>query len=361
MGVLRLAGPPAAAAVPAPRRRTAGSSPAWSTCRGTGSPPRNRLRIQEILLRELQRRRRRLHHPGHRVDAGPGPLHRAHRPGRPARRDRRRRARRAARRRDPAAGTTTSAWCWSASSATSRPSACSHRYADALPGDLQGRAHAVRGDAGPRQAGAARGARPAGDAPVTGAARTTHDVRFKVFRYGEPMMLSAVLPVLHSLGVRVDRRAAVRGPPRRRHRLPLRLRAAAARRRAATSPRSGRNVENAFSAAWRGEAEVDGFNELVLRAGLTWRQVVVLRAYAKYLRQAGTVFSQEYMESTLHRVPGDRRAAGRAVRGPASTRRCSSSDDGARRAGQGAGRRRSARAARRRGQPRPGPDPALAT
>jgi glutamate dehydrogenase len=47
---------------------------------------------------------------------------------------------------------------------------------------------------------------------------------------------------------------------------------------------------------WRGEAEVDGFNELVLRAGLTWRQVVVLRAYAKYLRQAGNTFSQR-----LHR------------------------------------------------------------
>ncbi|KHD73904.1 NAD-glutamate dehydrogenase domain-containing protein, partial [Actinoplanes utahensis] len=29
------------------------------------------------------------------------------------------------------------------------------------------------------------------------------DIRFKVYRYGEPMMLSAVLPVLHSLGVRV--------------------------------------------------------------------------------------------------------------------------------------------------------------
>ena len=29
------------------------------------------------------------------------------------------------------------------------------------------------------------------------------DVRFKVYRYGEPMMLSAVLPVLHSLGVQV--------------------------------------------------------------------------------------------------------------------------------------------------------------
>src|SRR4029453_14290209 len=42
----------------------------------------------------------------------------------------------------------------------------------------------------------------------------------------------------------------------------------------------------------------------VLTAGLTWRQVVVLRAYAKYLRQAGTNFSQEYMEATLLAYPG---------------------------------------------------------
>src|SRR5882672_7123506 len=62
-------------------------------------------------------------------------------------------------------------------------------------------------------------------------------------------------------------------------------------------------VENAFSAAWRGESEVDRFNELVFRAGLTWRQVVVLRAYAKYLRQTGAVFSQEYMESTFAAYP----------------------------------------------------------
>jgi glutamate dehydrogenase len=62
-------------------------------------------------------------------------------------------------------------------------------------------------------------------------------------------------------------------------------------------------MENAFSATWRGEAEVDGFNALVLYAGVTWREVVVLRTYAKYLRQAGTVFSQEYMETTFLTYP----------------------------------------------------------
>ena len=128
------------------------------------------------------------------------------------------------------------------------------------------------------------------------------DVRFKVYRYGEPMLLSAVLPVLHSLGVQVT------------DEYPYEIRRGdgliylydfglqlpdGARDVAEVRP----NVENAFSAIWRGEAESDGFNELVLRAGLTWRQVVVLRAYAKYLRQAGTVYSQEYMESTFVAYP----------------------------------------------------------
>lgn len=37
----------------------------------------------------------------------------------------------------------------------------------------------------------------------------------------------------------------------------------------------------------------------MLSAGLNWRQAMVLRAYAKYLRQAGSTFSQDYMEDTL--------------------------------------------------------------
>ena len=50
---------------------------------------------------------------------------------------------------------------------------------------------------------------------------------------------------------------------------------------------------------WRGATESDGFNALVLRAGLTWRQTMVLRAYAKYLRQGGSTFSQTYIEECL--------------------------------------------------------------
>jgi len=57
--------------------------------------------------------------------------------------------------------------------------------------------------------------------------------------------------------------------------------------------------EDALTALWQGRIEDDGFNALVLDAHLTWRQVVVLRAYAKYLRQAGITFSQRYIERVL--------------------------------------------------------------
>jgi glutamate dehydrogenase len=50
---------------------------------------------------------------------------------------------------------------------------------------------------------------------------------------------------------------------------------------------------------WRAELERDGFNALVLRARMTWWQANVLRAYAKYMRQVGTTFSQGYIEQAL--------------------------------------------------------------
>jgi glutamate dehydrogenase len=57
---------------------------------------------------------------------------------------------------------------------------------------------------------------------------------------------------------------------------------------------------DAVTAIWHGSAEVDRFNELVLRAGLTWQQVAVLRSYTKYLRQAGFLYSQAHIESVLN-------------------------------------------------------------
>ena len=60
---------------------------------------------------------------------------------------------------------------------------------------------------------------------------------------------------------------------------------------------------DAVIAIWNGRAEIDRFNELVLRAGLRWQQVMVLRAYAKYLRQAGFPYSQSFIESVVNDNP----------------------------------------------------------
>lgn len=60
---------------------------------------------------------------------------------------------------------------------------------------------------------------------------------------------------------------------------------------------------DAVTAIWQGRVEIDRFNELVMRAGLTWQQVVILRAYAKYLRQAGFPYSQSHIESVLNENP----------------------------------------------------------
>ena len=72
---------------------------------------------------------------------------------------------------------------------------------------------------------------------------------------------------------------------------------------AAESTAACTGFESALGALWRGQTEDDEFNGLVLDAGLTWRQVVLLRAYARYLRQAGTRFSQSYLQRVLRSNP----------------------------------------------------------
>ncbi|MEO3978144.1 NAD-glutamate dehydrogenase [Streptomyces sp. CAU 1734] len=127
--------------------------------------------------------------------------------------------------------------------------------------------------------------------------------RFKIYRTGEQVSLSAVLPVLQRLGCEVvdERPYELRGADRSLawiYDFGLRM---------PPTPGNGdylgddarERFQEAFAAVWTGEAENDGFNALVLGAGLSWRQAMVLRAYAKYLRQAGATFSQEYMEDTL--------------------------------------------------------------
>ncbi|WP_373281253.1 NAD-glutamate dehydrogenase domain-containing protein, partial [Nocardia testacea] len=129
--------------------------------------------------------------------------------------------------------------------------------------------------------------------------------RFTLYAAGEGVSLSRVLPVLHSLGVEVvdERPYQLESDNDRSDWIyDFRLRVVSAVLRTQLDPELEADLgqsENpatqgiaqrftaAFEAMWFGVAEVDTLNELILRAGLHWRQVVVLRAYAKYLKQAG--------------------------------------------------------------------------
>ncbi|MBO3731349.1 NAD-glutamate dehydrogenase [Glycomyces niveus] len=130
------------------------------------------------------------------------------------------------------------------------------------------------------------------------------DVHFKIYALNQTIGLSEALPVLRHLGVTVAEERPYHitlddDTTIHLHDFGLQLPGNAAE----SVPQLRVRFENAFRAAWTGEAESDRFNELVIAAGLTWRQVVVLRALAKYLRQCGFVFSQAFIASTLGAYP----------------------------------------------------------
>jgi len=126
------------------------------------------------------------------------------------------------------------------------------------------------------------------------------EARFKIFHQGNSLSLSDVLPLLSAMGVEVvDER-------------PYKIdRASGAawiydfglRRSSPFAPGSHYLFQDAFQAVWTGRAESDGLSALVLGAGLPWRKVSILRAYARYLGQCGLPFSREYVELTLSSNP----------------------------------------------------------
>ncbi|HTE41565.1 MAG TPA: NAD-glutamate dehydrogenase, partial [Steroidobacteraceae bacterium] len=129
--------------------------------------------------------------------------------------------------------------------------------------------------------------------------------RLRVLRSGIPVALSDALPLLENLGLRVLTERPYRisiGGERAVWIQDFELDVTNARRPAGAAVTPARIAEifrEAYLAIDNGQAENDGFNRLVLGAGLPWRSVSVLRAYARYLLQTGLPFSQRYMEATL--------------------------------------------------------------
>lgn len=130
-------------------------------------------------------------------------------------------------------------------------------------------------------------------------------VRFKVFNKDDALPLSDVLPMLENMGLKVLDEVP--------HDIGVQAGETIWLHDFGMVTRDGSDIDVAaikeafeatFDRVWRNEVEDDGFNGMVTFSGLTWRQIVVLRAYCKYLRQAGIPFSEQYMVETLSRNAG---------------------------------------------------------
>ena len=129
----------------------------------------------------------------------------------------------------------------------------------------------------------------------------TSDHRVRVYRQGPPIPIADLVPLFDHLGLRaVDEHSfgfvLVEGGVVHLHDVGVQL-------------PDGIVLDDALEAELRavvesqlrGETEIDGFNRLVLAAGLTGRQVEVVRAYARYLRQSGFPLSQQFVEGAVAR------------------------------------------------------------
>ncbi len=129
-------------------------------------------------------------------------------------------------------------------------------------------------------------------------------LHFKLYHRAEPLSLSDVLPMLENMGLRVLSERPYKLEPRKGTTLWIQEFSMLYTGGIELDPEQvSRIFRDAFGAIWRGEVENDGFNRLVLGAGMTHQETALLRAYCKYLLQTGSPFSQAYMERTLAENP----------------------------------------------------------
>ncbi|MGB0733388.1 MAG: NAD-glutamate dehydrogenase domain-containing protein, partial [Pontibacterium sp.] len=126
--------------------------------------------------------------------------------------------------------------------------------------------------------------------------------RFKLFNRGEPLVLSDVIPVLENLGMRVVGEHPYEVTRADGIRFWIHDFTLVHQGDEPVVLEEVKDVFNdAFANIWCGRAENDEFNHLVIAANLSWREVAMLRAYARYCKQIRMGFSQPYIAGTLTR------------------------------------------------------------
>ncbi len=136
---------------------------------------------------------------------------------------------------------------------------------------------------------------------------TAGTIAIKIYTCGSVMALSDVIPVLENLGFRAvgeeNHEITPQGSGGSGSVWVHDFLMTVAGGKVLDIERIREPVEEAFLRVWNGDAESDGFNKLVTFSGLKWREVVILRSYAKYLRQVAFPFSQTYIETAFENHP----------------------------------------------------------
>ncbi len=134
-----------------------------------------------------------------------------------------------------------------------------------------------------------------------------HVVRLKIYRRGGPLPLSRLIPTIENLGLSVIQEAGYQVSP---HGVTDKggmwihdFHAEQNKSQPIELDDVSQSFEEAILAVLEGRTEDDGFNGLVLTAGVTWREAWLLRAAAKHHVQAGFAYSYAYMEDALLNNP----------------------------------------------------------
>ncbi|RWA80519.1 NAD-glutamate dehydrogenase [Mesorhizobium sp.] len=131
-----------------------------------------------------------------------------------------------------------------------------------------------------------------------------HQAALKIYHYGSPVALSRRVPVLENIGFRVisERTFEVGDEGSGKvfiHDMELEN----SYGKAIDLTDGGALFEDAFLSVWRGDVDNDGYNGLAQTAGLWSGEITILRAYGRYLQQAGIPQSQDFLAAALNRYP----------------------------------------------------------
>ena len=147
--------------------------------------------------------------------------------------------------------------------------------------------------------------RPLGVELYRGAGAGPQSAGLKVFSHNRPIPLSERVPVLENMGFRVVDERTYHIAPKDTAEVwfhDMTLESALGRDFDLAALRAP--LESCFLAVMEKKAESDGYNALVLASGLGWRDVALIRAISRFLRQIRVPYSQDYMWATLRNYPG---------------------------------------------------------